>query len=339
MVRIRGGLKVLGKSLVFVVMTSGAWAQTETATSETAGAKANETSSVVPSAPAGGASGVKFADSAGTSRGVLLKEQQKFEDPRTLTDPKLRAEEGSMSRYSIKVNLSYYGPTLGDLSAKDQPNPDGSVGMYATSLGGSVSARYRTAANRAFSFGTGLKAIYPLHGIERFDVNNPYLAYDISNRWGALQMRNSPGVSYITVPNYKKIGEYAALSFGNSLVYDFTGTAFAFGLDTDFGYYLYDREYRPSDGKASRFTFSFGPSLKYRISEKLNVNTRMAVNFWNPRALANEWALWNRSPTMSLGLAYGLTKEIYLSPYLYFYPNRIAADTVSMNMSTIFSVL
>lgn len=269
----------------------------------------------------------------------VLKRQGSFEDPHTLTDPKLRAEEGSMSRYSIKFNLSYYGPTLGDLGAKDQPNPDGSVGMYATSLGGSVSARYRTSPTRAFAFGTGLKAIYPLHGIERFDVNNPYLSYDMSSRWGNLQMRNSPGVSYITVPNYKKIGEYAALSFGNSLVYDVKGTDIAFGLETDFGYYLYDREYRREDGKASRFTFSFGPNVKYRFTEKLNVNARMSVNFWNPRALPDQWALWNRSPTMSVGLAYGLTKEIFLSPYLYFYPNRITADSVSMNMSTIFSIL
>lgn len=276
---------------------------------------------------------------AQTSREASVLKNQKFEDARVLTDPKLRAEEGSMSRYSMRFNLSYYGPTLGDLNAKDQPNPDGSVGVYATSLGGSMSARYRTSPTAAFAFGTGVKAIYPLHGIERFEVNNPYLAYDMSSRWGNLQMRNSPGVSYITVPIYKKIGEYGALSFGNSLVYDFAGTAVAAGLETDFGYYLYDREYQRSDGRASRFTFSFGPNIRYRFTEKLNVNARLSMNWWNPRALPNQFAMWNRSPTMSVGMAYGLTKEIFLSPYLYFYPNRITADSVSMNMSTIFSIL
>lgn len=271
-----------------------------------------------------------------TESGLLKNE--KFEDTRLLTDPKLRAEEGSMSKYSIKFNASYYGPTLADLSAKDQPNPDGSVGSYATSLGGSIAARYRVSSSRAVSFGTGIKAIYPLHGIERFDVNNPYLSYDMSSRWGRLQMRNSPSISLITVPNYKAVGEYGALAFYNSFVYEFDNDL-SVGLDSDFGYYLYDRAYRSSDGKANQYSISFSPTLKYRINERLNINTSVSVMFWNPRSLDNDFALWNRSPTQRLGLAYAWTKEIYLNPYLYLYPNRITTDSTSMNFSAIFSVL
>lgn len=288
-----------------------------------------------------GATGKAWAQPENTqssSEKGLLK-NQKVEEISVLTDPKLRADDGSMSKYSIKFNVSYYGPTLGDLSAKDQPNPDGSVGMYATSLGGSISARYRISPTQALALGTGVKAIYPLHGIERFDVNNPYLSYDMSSRRGRLQMRNSPGVSYITVPNYKKIGEYGALNFGNSLVYDLEDSRFAIGLESDFGYYLYDRPYERTDGKASRFSLSFAPNVKYRFNDRLNMNTSFSVNFWNPRSLSNEWALWNRSPTQRLGLGYAWSKVVYLSPYLYFYPNRITTDSVSMNLSAVFSLL
>lgn len=264
---------------------------------------------------------------------------KKFEDSNTLTDPRLRADEGSMSQLSAKFNLSYYGPTLADLNAKDQPNPDGGVGMYETSLSGSISARLRLSATRSWALGTGIKAIHPLHGLERFDVNNPYLAYEMSNRWGQLQMRNSPGISLITVPNFKKIGEYGALTFYNAFVYEFSGTSLSLGLDTDFGYYLYHRAYEKSDGKASRFTFAVSPNLKYRLNEKININTAIATNFWNPRSLENAWALHNRSPTGKIGLGYSWTKEIYLNPYIYLYPNKLATDTATLNFAAVFSVL
>lgn len=244
-----------------------------------------------------------------------------------------------MSRLSLKFNLSYFGPTLGDLSAKEQPNPDGSVGSYSTALAGSMSARYRVSPTRAFSLGTGVKAIYPLHGVERFDLNNPYVDYDISTRWGRLQMRNSPGIAYITIPNFKVIGEYAALNFGNSLVYDFPESAFAAGIDTSFGYYLYDRGYEPRDGKASTYTLSVIPNLKYRVNDRFNLNTSFALNFWNPRSQGNSSILWNRTPTQRIGLGYAWTKEVYLAPYLSFFPDRLSSEATTFNMATIFSIL
>lgn len=264
---------------------------------------------------------------------------KKFEETGVITDAKLKAEEGSLSRYSLKFNLSYYGPVLSDLSAADQPNPDGSVGVYATSLGGSVSARYRVSPTRTISMGTGIKAIHPFHGVERFDMNNPYLSYDMSSRIGNLQMRNSPGVSLITVPNYTKIGEYAGLNFDNSLVYNIGSSGFAVGNETSFGYYLYNRPYERRDGKAARSNLTLAPFLKYNFSDRFSMNTSVGISVWNPRQSPDQWALWNRSVTQRLGVGYGISRDIYFAPYLSFYPQRLATDTTTFNFATIFSIL
>ncbi len=76
---------------------------------------------------------------------------KKFDENTQITDAQMKADGGSLSRYSMKLNMSYYGPTMNDLSVDDQPNPDGSAGVYATSVKGSLSARYRLDSQSAVS--------------------------------------------------------------------------------------------------------------------------------------------------------------------------------------------
>lgn len=45
--------------------------------------------------------------------------QRKIADPEMITDKKLQADEGSLSKYSMKFGLSYSGPGIGDLSNKN----------------------------------------------------------------------------------------------------------------------------------------------------------------------------------------------------------------------------
>ena len=104
------------------------------------------------------------ATTTGSQESVLgLK---KFEESNTLTDPKLRADAGSLSSLSIRASLSYLGPTLGDLSSPEQPNPDGSVGNYSQAMKGSVSLRYRLSPDSTISAGTGVSLIKPFHAAD-----------------------------------------------------------------------------------------------------------------------------------------------------------------------------
>lgn len=271
---------------------------------------------------------------------------KKFEDDYTLTDAKLRADDGSLSRYSVKVNMSYYGPTVNDFSQKDQPNPNGSNGPYSTSIGGSVTARYRMNPDRTISMGTGIKAIHPMHGWDRTDVNTPFVSYDMASRWNGIQMRNSPGVSIVTVPEYTAVGEFASMNWDNSMVKDLGTSGFAAGLDSSFGYYFYNREYRTyqnknnkGDGKANQYNISFYPNIKYNFSRTFSVNTSIGASFWNPRQIDNRFAIWNNMATVRLGFGYSVARDIYFAPYFNTYVDRMAIDTTTFNFSTIFSVL
>ncbi len=280
-----------------------------------------------------------------TSSQESLLGLKKFEDSNTLTDAKLRADAGSLSRLSMKASLSYFGPTLGDLSAPEQPNPDGSVGSYSQAMKGSISLRYRLSPDSTISAGTGISFIKPFHGWDRTDTSNPFVSYDFSSRFGKLQMRNSPGLTISTVPNYTAIGQIGGVSWDNSLVYGISDTKLAVSFDTSFSYWIFTREYRPGptkkggDGLASLYSISWYPGLKYNFTDKLNINSSAGFSLYNPRQALDEAVLWNRTATLRLGLGYAVSRDIYFAPYLQGFITRPTLDMTTINVSGVFSVL
>jgi hypothetical protein len=264
---------------------------------------------------------------------------KKFAEDKDITDAKLQAESGSVSRYSLKFNLAYYGPILNDLSAQDQPNPDGGNQPVETAIAGSLGMRYRMSPATSISIGTGIKAVHPFGDQDRFDINSPFASYDMLSRIGDVQMRNSPGIGYVTLPNYVKAGQYGSLSYDLSAVYNFGTSGWAVGTDANVGVYLYNRDYVASDKKASSYSLSFAPNVKYNFSDTFSANTSVGMAWWNARSNDNDYALWNKTITERVGLGYAYTRDIYFAPYINMYPTRLALDTSTINVATIFSLL
>ncbi|WP_413944023.1 hypothetical protein [Bdellovibrio sp. HCB-162] len=316
-------MKLLIAALVCV--TSSAYAQTSSTTLSTT---TSTTSDVA-------------TQQSTTTVGDVLK-NKKFEEDKEITDSKLKADSGSLSRYSLKFSLSYFGPPVGDLSNEMQPNPDGSVGTYETALGGSIGFRYRFDAKSALSLGTGVNAVTPIQGVKRYDVKNPFLSYDRNARLGNVQMRNSFGVTAVTNPAYRDIGEYAGLNYDNSLVYNIGASGFAVGLDSSLSYYLFERGIKPKSRKeaaAGRYSLGFYPQVKYNFTDKFNAYTSLAINFNNPRGTEDHTVLWNRTLSQRLGFGYAFSRDIYFAPYFNFYPKSFTADSTTVNLSTTFSIL
>jgi hypothetical protein len=280
----------------------------------------------------------------GESRLRIFK-NKKFEESHTLTDAKLKAESGSLSRVSGKLSLSYFGPTFGDFSAPDQPNPDGTVATYSQAFRGSVSARYRLNPDSAVSAGTGISINHPFHGWDRTDVNNPFLSYDFSSRFGKLQMRNSPGIVIATVPDYTEIGEIGGVNWNNSLVYRVSDSKFALSFDSGFDYWIYKRTYRPGsrrdggDGRAQQYTIAWYPGFKYNFRDYLQMYSSMGFQLYNPREAEDLGVLWNRTVSIRLGLGYSHSRDFYFAPYIQGFVENLSWDMTTINMTGVFSVL
>jgi hypothetical protein len=264
---------------------------------------------------------------------------KKFEDTHEITDPKMRADLGSLSRYSFKFDLSYNGPAIGKPTEKDFPNPDNIVRVTATNIRGSISSRYRLDSNSSLFLGGGLSALYPLHGLNRMDVNTPQIGYDMFHRLGVAQMRNAFGISFETVPTYQAVGIAGGLNHVSSILFDLGASGFTAGMDVMLFYKVYNRDYRISDGNTPRYTGIISPSLKYNFSDRTNIGTNLGFAFWNPRARENTTALLPQTVTQKLYFGHAFTKTVFVSPFLNFYPGKLAADTTTINISTVFSLL
>lgn len=291
--------------------------------------------------------GIAFgAENSNTTSQNSLFKNKKYEESNTLTDSKLKADDGSLSRYSLKASFGYYGPVVNDLSAPDQPNPDGTVGNYAQALKGSLMTRYRLDSNTAISGGTGISINHPFHGWDRTDVNNPFISYDRSMRLGNTQLRLSPGLTMATVPNYTATGEIGGVTFDQSLVSNINDSRFALSLDTGISWWVYKRAYRPGsiknggDGRAQEYSLGLFPGAKYNINDRFSLYGSYALQFYNPRELTHDkFALWSRAPSARLGFSVAFGRKAYFSPYLTTYTKEAFGSGTTINLSTVFSLL
>lgn len=271
---------------------------------------------------------------------VEILGNKKFRDDHEITDAKLRADSGSLSRYSLKASLGYQGAAVGEMNSPNLPNVDNMAGTYKTSLRGNMAGRFRLDMHSALNFGTGINMLTPVQGTKRTDVSNPFISYDKTMRLGEFQTRNSLGYSLITNPDFTKLGETNAVGYDSSVVYNLGTTPFALGLDAGVNYFIFDRRYLPSDHpRTERYTVGLFPQLKYNFSDRLDVSTSVAIMLWNPRVRDDQGVLWNKSVGERIGFGYAFTRDIYFAPYLSLFPQELSSDTTTLNFMTIFSIL
>ena len=289
-------------------------------------------------------------------KGVFKNKQ--FEDTKTLTDPALKTSDGSLSRYSFKGSMSYSGPTLSNLSAQNQPNPDGTNGNYAQRISGSVTANYRFTSTTSMSGGTGLTDNYPFGGNPNVTTNNPFIAYNMADRWGNLQMRNSPEAIYTTDPTYLNPGEVGGLKWYNGFVYSFEQSSWSVSMDTTAYLWIFGRAYNTApkskggDAKYATlqsYVLNWKPGAKYNFTDRLVAYSTINLEVYNPRnGTGDNNVIWHRAVGTSLGVGYAHNRDIYFSPYITTYPWAGAgnnqdpnfSDTeTTINFSTTFSLL
>jgi hypothetical protein len=305
----------------------------------------SSTSSGIPAAP-------MAEQSSASSTPLGLK---KFDENGKITDAELKSREGSRSVFSLKANFSYYGPTLEDLSTVNQPNLDGAVTGTAVGPSGSVGARFRFDPTTSVTVNAGLmdQYLFTDHPAT-LDVNNPYITYDKSFKVGKVQMVASPGVTWVTSNVYRAAGERAGLDARLYSSYNIGETPISVGASTTASYYFFDRAYIPDhkgintfthkpgivgDGKIRQISITVAPVIKYNVTSKFNVNTSWGFNFFNPRYYESGVKLNSRVVNEWVGIGYAITRDIYINPYIQFYPTQFSWKTATMNLSTVISLL
>lgn len=277
--------------------------------------------------------------------------QKKFEENRQITDAELKSRAGSLSRISLKATLNYSGPTLDDLSATNQPNPDNTVSATAVGPSGSIGARLRLDSSTSISVNAGVTGQYLFtRKPSTLDFKNPFITYDKSFKIGGVQVVASPGLTWVTSNVYRQVGQLAGIDSKIYAAYDLGDSPFSVGTSVSASYYFFDRDYAPDqvtksgrvikrDGRVGRISATLAPNIKYKLSSKFSINTSWGFQFLNPRYYDSALKFNSRLVNQWLGVGYAITRDIYINPYIQFYPTDFSWRTTTMNLNTVFSVL
>lgn len=298
------------------------------------------------------------SDEVGSSRLNMpdALKNKKFEADHQITDTELKAQSGSLSRYSLKFDMSYSGPSVSNLSDPNMPNPDNRPRPNRTNLSGYMGLRYRINSDEAINASTGVHWYSPYHevagkkvnkrpGDQNYSLANPQVSYDRTYVGRGVQMRSSLSGSVTTEDYYSSLGQLGALGLDQSFKYHISDTRWVLGMLVPLDVFLYKRDYRefknkaaPGDGKVSNYFLSFIPSVEYKLLKNLNLKTSLAYSYSNMRLQGSWWKWEEQTVSARLGFGWGITRDIYINPFLNVFVEHPKWATTSLSFSTVFSI-
>jgi hypothetical protein len=173
---------------------------------------------------------------------------------------------------------------------------------------------------------------------QNFTVQDPMVSYDRTYMTGAVQSRTSLKASATTEPYYVHTGQFSELTVEHAWKYNVGTSRWILGGSVPVDLFLFDRDFKKGDGKVSNYYLSVIPSVEYKLSSSLNFKTSLAYA-WSNMRMDGSWYKWAaQSPNQWIGLGWGITRDIYVNPYLSFFTANPAIATTSFNINTIVSV-
>lgn len=281
---------------------------------------------------------LKIEDAAGTKNKVKDGEDV----DQIITNRKMRAEAGSKSKHSINSSLGYSGSTVRAPFKDVRPNLRGRAdSTTVATFGGSVGYKYSITSRDAMKLGVGLRWITPVSGNEppkgmnRSDVDNPYLIYQRVSKIGQVQNVLQFGPTLYTRLDLKAKGFASNWGVNNNMVYEIGKTKLSVGLLTGVSAYTFDKHKDVNKVKQSDYDVGFYPFMEYVINDRFNIRTISGLwTYSHARTQKSFWTLSKDTIYQSIGLGISVTRDIYLYPNVQFVPEDIRDERTNVALST-----
>jgi len=278
------------------------------------------------------------------------KSDTQDEADKILTNRRLRAATGSLSRISIMTSLGYAAGSIERPLDAIRPNITGSNtnGTTLQSLGGGVAAKLRLNKTNALTFGAGLRMWAPFQTTNsgrtagerqkfdenqgKIDFNDPGVSYMRIFRAFNAQNYISIGQTLFTDTGLRQAGYVSTTGISHSIAKEF-GRA-TFGLSSGVSVNYFDNNDPALASVQTAYNFGFYPFFEYTISDTFQVRTLLGFISEHDRSQDNPTTFRRRTVYQSVGLGISLTRDIYLYPNLQFLPGEIRADKTNLALST-----
>jgi hypothetical protein len=276
-----------------------------------------------------------------------------------ITDPRLRAQLGSLSKWSLKSHFMYAGGAISDPFNGVRPNYRLSARMEEmTTLSGSIGVNYRASVRDNISAGTGITMIDPMHGDltknaedtrsnrsgekSRYEVSNPYLSWNRGYALADMQMISGVMFSQATsrdAAELMKTSNFGGLT--HMVIKPLGSSGWSTGLNAMLIKINYSGEVEDpmlkmmvAAGRIKRpdMIAGFMPSLDYQFNDRYSFRT--IFGYFQFTRNEHEEGFGQQEPFQSIGTGISITRDIYLYPNIEFTPKDIRTDRTNVALMT-----
>ena len=262
-----------------------------------------------------------------------------------ITNRRFRASNGSLSKFSMNMSMSYSGGAINNPFSADRPNISNAGDTTSIAgIGGSLNGSYRLNKLNRINLGAGLQMLAPFHDSintndsrakrefdqnrGNLDVSNPSLSFTHLNKFYGVQTVLTTGLTKFTASNFTDVGYNNSFDLSLNTMYDFGGKDFSIGALVVYNRYFFDSDDEKFLDSQNETVFGVLPQAEYVINDTFNIRT-IIRSHWYQNNRADGASNYTRRPvTQSVGLGISLNRDVFLYPNIQFaYDNLQASNT------------
>jgi hypothetical protein len=275
-----------------------------------------------------------------------------------ITNPRLRASEGSLSAWSISSSLNYSAGPLDSPFSPTRPNINGASDVaLLQNLSGEIGVIHRFTKTDRIGLKTGLQMAAPFHQtidsgdtrvVDEFhrtqgklDFQNPALTYSKIFKLSRVQnVAKFTGGKYTQSALTNRGHQYSAEASINSM-YAINNSGLSVGglLSVSKNFFNADTT-TDSKGRTkslrdrqAEMIFALYPQLEYTFNDTFNFRTVVRAWVYEERRDRKFDKLIKRNLTQSVGIGISLTRDFFLYPNIQFAPDRLQSKNTNIGLS------
>jgi hypothetical protein len=269
------------------------------------------------------------------------------EADQVITNRRLRASEGSLSKWSVSTYWNYQGGSVSDPTEPERPNiVSGGNVQTLQSLSGEVGVKYRLTKLDSLTVSTGLFMTTPFHSkidknsklkpafdenSRKLNVQDPFLKYShLDSIWGIQSITTVQG-KVITSNQLANRRFRSELMLSQNFMKDVGNTGFSYGA-AFIGYFYDFRDSVKAEDNTDKLIGLY-PQAEYVINDTFNLRTVFGWQVYeNLRGQPSD-TYNKRKVYQSVGLGISVTRDIFLYPNIQFIPSNINRDITNIALA------
>lgn len=250
-----------------------------------------------------------------------------------ITNRLFRASNGSLSKFSLNMGISYNGGSLEKPFAADRPNISNAGDTTSIAgISGSFNGSYRLNALNRINAGAGIQMLAPFNdSIDtddaraekefdenkgELDISNPYIGYTYMNKFLGVQTILSATLTEFTAGDRTAIGYKNSLGGTVNTMYNIKDSGFSFGALLLYTKYIFDKDDSEFLASQNDVVFGFLPQAEYIINDTFNLRTIIRSHWYQNNNADRDFT--RRAVTQSVGLGISVNRDVFLYPNIQF---------------------